>query len=347
MSTITAITTSRHHIALKHPFVTALRRVESVAFVRVLIKTDTGLYGIGEAPPTVAITGEDMSSIESDITRIITPLLLHQPLDNTLCKALHASLAKNSAKAAVDMALYDLLARKKGVSLVEYLHGSACSLETVITISLEAPEEMRSHALQAYERGCSKLKIKLGSNDGKDLQRLVAIRNALPDATLLVDANQAWSEQGALEMLEQMSELHIALIEQPLKSDAYDAMVRLTCKSSIPILADESAFDLEGVKKVYAMHAADMVNIKLMKCGGISKALEILEFCRAKQMRCMMGSMLEGPHSIAAAAQLAMCYRDVIAYVDLDSPLLYADTALAEQLHYESARITLRHDACH
>ncbi len=334
---IATITTSRHTIELAHPFVTALRRVDAVHFVRVVISDEHGFSGIGEAPPTVAITGEDMQSIEEDINKHIAPLLRHQKLDARIFETLHVSHAKSSAKAAVDMALYNLLAARERHDLVTYLGGKRRTLRTAITISLGTPETMAQHAKAACEKGYDILKIKVGGKDGHDIARIQAIRAVTGNATLLIDANQAWSEDEALHTIEAITPLDIALIEQPLNADALEAMARLTCKSPIPILADESAFDIEGVQRVYEMRSADMINIKLMKCGGISKAIEILEFCRAHKLTCMMGSMLEGPHSIKAAAELAMCYGDVIRYVDLDSPLLYADSAMAAPLRYEKA----------
>ena len=97
----------------------------------------------------------------------------------------------------------------------------------------------------------------------------------------------------------------------------------ITNATSIPILADESAFNFEDVKKVVESKSADMINIKLMKCGGLTNAVKILEYARENNIICMLGSMLEGPVSINAALHLAMAYSDVIKYIDLDSPLLY------------------------
>ncbi|MEA3372409.1 MAG: enolase C-terminal domain-like protein, partial [Campylobacterota bacterium] len=138
-----------------------------------------------------------------------------------------------------------------------------------------------------------------------------------------IDANQAWSEAETLEIIEAISDLNITLIEQPVSAEELESMQHITAESTIPILADESVFTLEDAKKVIETKAADMINIKLMKCGGIYKAVEIIRLCEANGIRCMMGSMLEGPTSIAAAAHLSMVYPETISYLDLDSPLLY------------------------
>ncbi len=338
---IVSITTSRHEIALKEPFVTALRRVETVSFVRVCITDNQGIIGIGEAPPTVAITGEDIKSIESDIHTIITPLFLGKALSPVLFESLHVSGAKSSARAAVDIALHNLLAARHDMSLVHYLGGRHHPLYSAVTVSLGSVTSMCAQASRLFNQGCDLLKIKLGSNDGNDLERIRSIRHILPDAILLVDANQGWSESQTLSMIDAMHSLNITLIEQPVHAHDLKAMERITCKSAIPILADESAFDLDGVMRVYESGAAHMINIKLMKCGGISKAVEILRYCQEHNITCMMGSMLEGPTSIEAAAQLAMCYGDIIRYVDLDSPLLYDDITKAPRLHYQGSMLSL------
>lgn len=110
----------------------------------------------------------------------------------------------------------------------------------------------------------------------------------------------------------------------------------------LPIMADEAVFTLEDARKVIEGGFADMINIKLMKCGGITKAIEILEFAKEKKVACMLGSMLEGPYSINAALYLAFAYRDVVQYVDLDSPLLYETLPKLLDFSYDAARITPR-----
>ena len=101
----------------------------------------------------------------------------------------------------------------------------------------------------------------------------------------------------------------------------------------MPIVADEAVFTLDDAKNIIDSRSADMINIKLMKCGGITKAIEILEYARVKNVKCMLGSMLEGPHSINVALHLAMAYCDIISFIDLDSPLLYKE--LSHELDFE------------
>ncbi|MDQ1245161.1 MAG: L-Ala-D/L-Glu epimerase, partial [Campylobacterota bacterium] len=104
----------------------------------------------------------------------------------------------------------------------------------------------------------------------------------------------------------------------------------------------EAAFGLKDVKKVVESKSADMINIKFMKCGGVTKAIEILEYAREKKVTCMLGSMLEGPYSINMALYLAFAYRDVIKYVDLDSPLLYKQPPSELDFTFSGCEISLK-----
>jgi o-succinylbenzoate synthase len=323
---ITDITITRESIPLKTPFITALRRVDMVEFIRVRVATDSGHTGIGEAPPTKAITGEDEETITRAITESIRPALTGCRLDEmeSLQTLLHQSCEGNySAKAAVDIALYDLFSQLKGLPLCRYLGGTPGEIETDITISLNDPATMADDALRALNDGVSLLKIKVGGHDGLDVERVRAVRCAAPDATLLIDANQAWNETETIRFIDAVKALDIALVEQPVPAGEFESMQAITHHSAIPILADESVFSLEDAKQLIEGRGADMINIKLMKCGGIHEALKIIRLCRLKHVKCMMGSMLEGPWSIHAALHLSMAFPETIVYHDLDSPLLY------------------------
>ena len=331
---------------LRTPFVTALRRVEAVESIKVTLMSASGTVGIGEAPPTVAITGEDTASIVETLKKL-RPAMLHQEFSDVdqATEALHGALeGHGSAKAAVDMALYDLFSKEAGVPLYAFLGGGERPLFTDVTISLNVPEMMARDAARALQNGFRSLKVKVGGRDGLDVERLRAVRNAVGgDAALLVDANQAWEEAEALRIIEAIAPLNIVLVEQPLPAEDLEGMRRVTRAASIPILADESAFTLEEVRRVVESGAADCINVKLMKCGGVSRARHILEYCRDAGVACMMGSMLEGPYSIAAAMHLSMAYPDTVRWHDLDSPLLYRSLNASAPVGFEGDRLFLRH----
>jgi len=307
------ITTKVKTIELKKAFITALRRVEKVEFVRVEIHLYNGNIGIGEAPSTKIITGEDSQNIVESIEKIKNELI---GLDaKEALKKIDSLVMGSSAKAALNIGIYTLL--------FPFSITNKKQIKTDITISLNEENKMLKDAQEAYKSGMSILKIKLGKNISHAINITKILAHKLPHATLLIDANQAWSLQNSLEYVKAVEGLQIKLIEQPVIANDLESLKIITETTNIPILADESVFNLEDVKRVMESKSADMINIKLMKCGGVSKAIEILEYARKKNIICMLGSMLEGPYSINAALYLAFNYRDVIKYVDLDSPLLY------------------------
>jgi L-alanine-DL-glutamate epimerase-like enolase superfamily enzyme len=316
------IETEIKHIALKTPFVTALRRVENVEFVRVKISCGEEIVAFGEAPATKAITGEGIEEILYSIESIREPVLGEMPED--ALAFIHEQPIGSSAKAALDMAFVSLLAQQKQQKLYEYLGAKEpCELQTDITISLGAEDKMIRDAKEAFKEGMDILKIKVGKDVAHAIKVVRELSVELPKVKILVDANQAWNLEESLAFINAMKGVKIELIEQPVPAKDLDALKLLSKSTTINILADEAVFTLEDVKKIHTGKYADMINIKLMKCGGLSKAVEILDYARANSIKCMLGSMLEGPVSINAALHLAMAYCDVIEYLDLDSPLLY------------------------
>ncbi|WP_345976774.1 enolase C-terminal domain-like protein [Sulfurimonas sp. HSL3-7] len=343
---ITHITLEIEKIPLRTPFITALRRVDDVENIRIAIHTDTPNIGYGAAPATKAITGEGLKTIAHTIKKSIAPKLVGETFELTgLLKLLHTCCKGNSsAKAAVDMALYDLAAVSDNSSLVAFLGASPKPLQSAVTISLKSPQEMADDAREAYGRGFDILKVKVGGRDGLDIARIETVREAVPEARLLIDANQAWDVDESLHIIKAIAPLNIELIEQPVVGSDIEGLRQITEKSPIAILADEAVFTLEDAKKVVENRAADLINIKLMKCGGISRAIEIIEYCRKNGVKCMMGSMLEGPTSIALTAQLVMAYSDAFSHIDLDSPLLYKKIPTGTGLQFFNNTITLEED---
>lgn len=325
---ILKISTEVKEIALKTPFITALRRVEAVEFVRVRVVCDDGSVAYGEAPATRAVTGEDIYSILSGVAFITEDLISLTPVD--AIKILHLAQMGSSAKAALDMALFSLIPENKEKQNI--------TLQTDITISLKDADEMISDARQAIANGMKILKVKFGS----DIKHAIEVTNRLAelDAKLIIDANQAWTQDSTMEYIDATLDVKLELIEQPVKADELHELRCITNYSHVPILADESVFTLEDAKAIVEYACADMINIKLMKCGGVTKAIEILEFARKNSVKCMLGSMLEGPISINAALNLAMEYSDVIAYIDLDSPLLYKEPSNELEFDFNTCEIT-------
>lgn len=335
---ITNIELKHISIPLNKTFKTALRTVDSAENTVVIVHTDDGRTGFGEAPPTKAITGEDNDSIRKTIKEYITPALIGQEVTDmdSVQDKLHGSIEGNtSAKAAVDMALYDLFTQEKGMPLYKYLGGYRSKVETDITISINEPEEMAADAVEAVKKGFSALKLKVGIDSEKDIKRVKAIRAAVgKDMKIRLDANQGWEVEEAIQTIRKLEDLglDIELVEQPVKARDFEGMKKVRDNVNTIIMADESVFSPEDARKLLEMEAVDLLNIKLMKCGGIYKALQIVDIAEQYGVECMLGCMVESKVSLTAAAHLAAA-KKIITRVDLDAAVLLKEDPVNGGFH--------------
>lgn len=316
-------------IPLARPFKTALRTVEHVDDILVRIETDAGEFGYGEAPPTAVITGDTRGSIAEAIRAFIAPAILGMDVENIdgIMHRVNTCMVKNtSAKAAVDMAVYDLLGKRFHAPLYQLLGGYRSQFETDITISVNAVDQMVADSLDAVQNGFTILKVKVGKEGLADVERISEIRRAVgPHVTIRVDANQGWTAKDSVRIITAMEDkgLDIELVEQPVPAHDLSGMQYVTSRVSTPILADESVFSPENAVEIIQMCAADLINIKLMKAGGIYNALKICAVAESYGVECMIGCMLESKLAVTAAAHLAAAKR-VITRADLDGPSLCA-----------------------
>ena len=343
---ITEIEVGEIFVPLAKPFKTALRTVENVEDIVVRITTDTGAAGYGEAPPTAVITGDTKGSIRCAIEDFIRPALLGMEIEDLdgIMYRLHSSIVKNtSAKAAVDMALWDLLGQKYNAPVYRMLGGARKNIVTDITISVNAPEEMARDARTAVQRGYDCLKVKVGIDPELDVARLAAVREAVgKDICIRIDANQAWNAKQAVRILNQMQDkgLDIEFVEQPVPAADLEGMQYVTRHADVPVLADESVFSPADALKIMQTGAADLVNIKLMKCGGITNALRIAAAAEVYGVECMIGCMLEAKISVNAAVELA-CAKKIITRIDLDGPVLCSEDHILGGAVFDEKNITV------
>ncbi len=343
---ITEVRLGKISVPLRVPFKTALRTVNSVEDVVVEIHTDSGEVGYGEAPPTGVITGDTTGAIIGAIQDHIAKTIVGRDVDDfeNLMMAVNSCILKNtSAKAAVDMALWDLYGQLYKTPVYKMLGGSRKSITTDITISVNDPDTMAKDAIDAINRGYDCLKVKVGKEPEKDIARLSAIRQVVPKETLIrIDANQGWTPKEAVRILNGMQEkgLDIEFVEQPVKGHDFDGMKYVTERSYIPVLADESVFSPEDALKIMQMRAADMVNIKLMKCGGIYNGLKIASAAEVYGVECMIGCMLEAKISVNAAVHLA-CAKQIITKIDLDGPVLCSEDPIIGGAIFDEKTITV------
>ncbi|KXZ12696.1 dipeptide epimerase [Bacillus nakamurai] len=347
---ITDIYTSRISVPLKKPFKTALRTVYKAESAVVKITYDNGLAGWGEAPPTVVITGDSMAGIESAIHDVLKPVLLGRSLHSpeAIFYDISRLLERNeSAKAAIDMAVYDGWAQMNGLPLYQLLGGYRNTLETDFTVSVNSPEEMAEDAAGYLKEGFHTLKIKVGKDDAADdIERIRAIRARVgANVKLRLDANQGWTPKEAVTAIRKMEDagLAIEVVEQPVHKDDLAGLKQVTDATETPIMADESVFSPQQAFHVLQTRSADMINIKLMKAGGIKRAETINAMAETCGVECMVGSMIETKLGITAAAHFAASKRNVTRF-DFDAPLMLKTDVIQGGISYSGSQITIPDD---
>lgn len=291
---------------LKEPFVIS-RGAKTDAVVVAVTLSDGRATGRGECTPYARYgeTPERVAATIADIAR--TPALLASR--EALAEAVPAGAARN----ALDCALWDLSAKAGGTTAAARAGiGEAAPVETCFTLSLDTPEAMARAARAAAAHRM--LKLKLGGEG--DMERMAAVRQARPDARLVADANEAWSEDMLGPFLAAADIAGFELIEQPLPAGA-DAMLE-GLMHSVPVCADESVHTRADLADV--QHRYDAINIKLDKAGGLTEALALRDAARAAGLGVMVGSMVATSLAVAPAFLVAQGAD----WVDLDGPLLLA-----------------------
>jgi L-alanine-DL-glutamate epimerase-like enolase superfamily enzyme len=303
-------------LTLHEPF-TIFRGTQHTAENVTVALTHDGINGIGEAAPSEhygELRGTVIAFLEG-LARLIptgSPIShqeLHELMDRT-------ARLNPAAKAAVDIALFDLLGKQLGAPIYRLLglDPTRTPLNS-FTIGMSTPEDMARKARESAHYPI--LKIKVGSPN--DHHNLEAIRTERPDAILRVDANEAWTPKEAAQRIEELSAFDLQLVEQPVNARDLEGLDYVRRAVSLPIMVDESCVVPEDVPMVEPY--VDGIVIKLMKCGGIAPALEMIHLARAHHLRIMMGCMVESSIAITAAAHLT----PLIDYADLDGNLLVDD----------------------
>lgn len=317
---ITGIHVKRAEFAFDKPFKIAFAVLYGFETMVLRIDTDEGITGYGEAGPLEFVTGDNLDSCMVIAKAFREKLIGEDPL---AIQRIHAIMngmfhGHTAVKAAVDIACYDIAAKRAGLPLYRYLGGSNPRFESDVTIGIRSPKEMAAECVEWKEKGFSILKIKLGDNVMTDLERIRAIRTAVgDDVTLRVDANQGWTVKETLAAEPVLQEFGIELLEQPVRDSDYAGLKRITDRAVLPVVADESCHLPEDAAKLMAMQACDGINIKLMKCGGIEPALRINAISEANHRFCMLGCMGESVIANTAAMHL-FAAMDNIQKADLD-----------------------------
>jgi L-Ala-D/L-Glu epimerase len=298
-------------LKLTTPFRIA-RGVQTVASNAIVQINHNGYTGYGEAAPD-EFYGESVETVLACVARFAgnlgnDPFAIEEVM-NQLDKIIRLNPA---AKAAVDMALYDLVGKLLGVPLYKLLGlNAAHAAHTSFTLGIDSPTEMAKKALKAIDYPI--LKVKVGTRH--DLDNIKAIRE-VSQAVIRVDANTAWTAKEAIQAINALAPYSIEFVEQPIAPRDWAGLKLVRENVPLPIIADESCVTIEDIPRV--AECVDGINIKLMKCGGLRHALKMIHVARAHNLRVMIGCMIESSLAITAAAHLT----PLVDYADLDGHLL-------------------------
>jgi L-alanine-DL-glutamate epimerase-like enolase superfamily enzyme len=341
---ITAVHTHRVCAGLHTPFVTSLRRATSADSLLVEVTDEDGRSGFGEAPQVWAVTGANIPGSQACVEEMIAPRLKGRDPDDLVanCALVAKAVAGNeAAKAAVDVALHDLAARRLGIPLPRLLGGTALTVPTDVTLSAGPMDELAAAAAARVAEGFSVLKVKVGTDAATDLDRIRAVCKAVP-AVIRLDANQGWTAREAVRIINGISAegLPVELVEQPVPRSDVDGLAYVCAHVDIPIMADEAVFGVRDLTEVIRRRAADLVNVKLAKCGGLSVARTLIELAHAHGLGTCVGSMMEGPVGVGAAASLVAAYPTTVVS-DLDAAWWLASSPVLGGLSYRDGAVRL------
>ncbi len=326
-TTIRSVTAEPLNIPLLEPFTIATGSVSEARNVLITIILDDGSVGYGESAPFPPSTGE---SQETALAAAQGCAILIEGKDaahwRTLSKLMRSVyFSQMTAIAGIEMALLDALTHSYGIPLSIFFGGTSTLIETDMSIPMVTPEHGYELAKDIVARGIHCIKIKVGGDIRDDVARVEAIREGAPGLGLMLDANQGYTANEALLCLEALDDHDIRplMLEQPVHKDDHEGLRYVTQHTTVPIAADESAYNAANVAHLIAMGAVNVVNIKLMKCGFV-EALDIAAVCRATHTQLMIGAMIESRLATSAATHFVAGLGG-FHYIDLDTPMLLAD----------------------
>lgn len=329
---VTGVELQRVDLRLSEPYAVAYERFESAPQVFLRLVTDGPHVGLGCAAPDPAVTGETADDVLRALRDVAAPALRGaDPLRRApSLERLRTLLgARPGALAAVDMAFFDLLGKSVGQPLWKLLGGQRTRIRTSVTIGILPLEETVARARELVARGVRSLKLKGGLDARADAERVLAARAAVgPRVELRFDANQGFDVDGALDFVQRTRAANLSIVEQPTAGAEPRLLGNVRRRARVPVMVDEGLLTLRDAFRVARRGLADMVNLKLMKVGGIEEGLRVCAVARAGGLDVMVGCMDESALAISAGLHLALA-RPEVRYADLDGHLDLIDDPAA------------------
>lgn len=321
---ITRARLQRYDLRLKEPYTIAYETVsEAVNYVLLLETQESGLTGYGCAAPDLTITSETPETFEKAFENVVKPALEGADpfyISRILQELKDQGEAGPSCRAMVDMALRDLMAKAAGQPLYKLLGAYRDSIPTSVTIGILPVSETLQKAQEWVDRGFFILKIKGGLDVEEDIRKLRDLHQRFPQIKLRFDGNQGFSLEQALHFADEVEHLGLEILEQPLLISEEHHYHSFSKRIPQPVMADESVKTLQDTFRLARHELVDMINIKLMKVGGIQEGMHINSVSRSAGYEVMVGCLDECQLGISAGLHFALS-RPNIEFADLDSHL--------------------------
>jgi L-alanine-DL-glutamate epimerase-like enolase superfamily enzyme len=316
-------------LPLVEPFVISYGTFADVPTVLVRLRTADGLDGWGEATPDALVTGETYHGTSETLRRDLAPALLGRDARDreAIFHALDARVeGVPAAKAALDVALHDLLGRATGQPVWALLGGRSKPALTISrVVSMGDPAAMAEAAARHVAAGFRTVKVKVGeeANWRADVRRLAAVRKAVgPEVGIKVDVNQGWKTAGVAIMATRACLVSRPdYLEQPVAQWDLEGLAEVRRQTGATIMADEACHGPREALRIAQLRAADLINIKLMKCGGLYRALQLNAVAETAGIVCQVGTMVESSIASAAGLHLALALSNVRT-VEMGGPLM-------------------------
>lgn len=324
----------------------ALASYSSKDFVIVKVHTDTGIIGIGESMSSIYSSGETQESIKTTLDRYLKEILFgSDPFEiGKISEAFDRLIGRGNlfVKAAVDMAIFDIIGKKLGIPIYQLFGGKLRSrIDLSWSLGSQDPDTEIKEAQELIDKGLRIFKVKAGVlSPSEDVKRVKAIRDAVgDDIGLRVDVNQAWRSKRAIRTLKEMERYDLDFVEQPVPWWDLDGMASVAKAIDTPLMADESLFTPHDAVEIIKRHAADVFSLKVTKCGGLLDSRKIAAIAEAAGIGCYIGSNLETGVGTAAAAHLAVSIRNLVYGCELFGPLLLQKDILKKPVQIENGSI--------
>ncbi len=348
-------------IPLKHPFKIALGTLTHSNHVLVRMTSDSGHVGWGECTTFHSVYGYDQKSLYDVLTRYLIPAVLGgDPEDpEELHRKMDLAIPFNlMAKCGIDLAAWDLIGKVRNLPVHRLFMETGESGKTgseeiaarkweedipvTAAVGIGSPAHTAETARELVAAGFQTVKVKIGLDPEADLARVQQVREVIGDQVRLrVDANQGYDRVSALTVLEKMEPLGLEWIEQPLPDWDLDGHAMLADRLKTPIALDESVYTIHDAVTAIDRKAADVVNLKLPRCGGIFRARQIAAYCREQGIPCFLGGCIETTPGTAAQAHFYVSTPNVVSAAEMEGPACYVDDVARQPMRIVNGRMTI------